>query len=177
MYILIDFYGRKTSFPATIEYSRCISLSTPVKEQDLDEHGRNDSSRARQSHRVVDPMCIPPAGLREQHSDKYWNSTHTELTSHLDLHLTKQDLMLSLPACSVFKGPNTPNEEPREPKNYSYGWIERKSSTASPHDPPNSQPWVSQQAMGSDLPCHALAVEVNRSCSCFPTGRVEFKRH
>lgn len=125
---------------------------------------------------AVDPAHIPPVGLREEDPNKYWNSTHTELTSHLDLHLTKRDLVLSLPACSASKEPNRPNEEPRELKTDTHGWVERKFSTASLHEPPNSHPWAFQQGMRSDLPYHPHVVEVKRSPSCSPGGRLWFKR-
>lgn len=58
----------------------------------------------------------------------------------LPFTLQEQDPALSLPAYSIFKEPNTTKKEPRELKTDSYGWVERKSSTALPNDPSSSQP-------------------------------------
>lgn len=102
---------------------------------------RTDFSCAWQPCWSVDPTCIPMAGLREEDLNKSWNSTHTELTSYLALHLTKTDLTLSFPVRSIFKEPNTANKEPRELKNDSYGWVEKVChSIPSQPLPPNSYP-------------------------------------
>lgn len=149
---------------------------------------RTDFSCAWQPCWSVDPTCIPTAGLTEEDHNKSWNSTHTELTSHLALHLTKTDLTLSFPARSIFKEPNIANKEPTELKTDSYGWVERKSATASPHNsfhriPTPAKllhhwdlPWAFQQGMRSDLPYHTHSVKVNRTSFCFPALRLWFKQ-